>query len=98
MDRFGGRVRLTGLGSLGLLLALVAASCSGSSSGHGDPPAAKQVPPAATAHVRRNLSLPGADVSKPRDGGGDLRRVHFLSRALGRSDSYLIYLPPGYAT
>jgi enterochelin esterase-like enzyme len=98
MDRFGGRARLTGLSSLGLLLALVAASCSGSSSGHGDPPAAKQAPPAANAPVKRNLSLPGADVSKPRDGGGDLRRVHFHSRALGRSDSYLIYLPPGYAT
>jgi enterochelin esterase-like enzyme len=96
MHRFVGRARLTGLGSLGVLIALVVAGCSGSSSARSDPPA-KQAMPAPAAPVKRNLSLPGADVSKPRDGGGDLRRVHFHSRALGRSDSYLIYLPPGYA-
>ena len=98
MDRFGGRARLTGLGSLGLLLALlVPAAARARARRHSDPPAASKSAPMATAPVKRNLSLPGADVSKPRDGGGDLRRVHFHSRALGRSDSYLIYLPPGYA-
>jgi enterochelin esterase-like enzyme len=101
MDRFGGRARLTGLGSLGLLLALlvvVAGGCSGSSSAHSDPPAKARPTPATIAPVKRNLSLPGADVSKARDGGGgDLRRVHFYDRALGQADSYLIYLPQGYA-
>jgi enterochelin esterase-like enzyme len=97
MDRFGGRARLTGLGSFGLLLVLlVLVGCGGASSASNDPPK-KSSAPMATAPVRRNVSLPGTDVSKPRDGGGDLRRVHFHSRALGRTDSYLIYLPPGYA-
>jgi enterochelin esterase-like enzyme len=96
MKRSGGRVRLSVLCSLGLLIALVGvAGCSGSSS-KSDPPAKKSAPLPATP-VRRNTTLPGKDVSKPRDGGGDLRRVHFHSKALGRSDSYLIYLPPGYA-
>ena len=101
MDRFGGRARLTGLGSLGFLLALlvvVAGGCSGSSSARTDPPAKAKPVPATIAPVKRNLSLPGADVSKARDGGGgDLRRVHFYDRALGQADSYLIYLPQGYA-
>src|SRR6185369_13602174 len=96
MDRFGGRARLTGLGSLGFLLALlvvVAGGCSGSSSAHSDPRAKARPTPATIAPVKRNLSLPGADVSKARDGGGgDLRRVHFYDRALGQADSYLIYL------
>jgi enterochelin esterase-like enzyme len=93
MDRIGGRAVVTGLGSLGLLLAVVVASgCSGTSSARQDPSA-----PASPAPVKRNHTLPGVDLTKARDGAGDLRRVHFRSRALGRSDSYLIYLPTGYA-
>ena len=96
MDRFGGRARLTGLGSLGLLLALlvvVAGGCSGSSSGRSDPPAKDKPAPATIAPVKRNLSLPGADVSKARDGGGgDLRRVHFF-RSRARPSRLLLDLP-----
>lgn len=93
MDRIGGRAAATGLGSLGFLLAVVAiCGCGGTSSAKHDPPVQTAVTP-----PKRNYSLPGADVSKSRDGGGDLRRVHFHSAALGRSDSYLIYLPPGFS-
>jgi S-formylglutathione hydrolase FrmB len=41
-------------------------------------------------------SLPGTEVTGPNDGSGDLRQVNFYSRALGRADSYDIYLPPNY--
>jgi enterochelin esterase-like enzyme len=83
-----------GLGSLcGLLLVAAVVSGCGSSAGasRGDPPAKPSRP------VKRNASLPGSDMTKPGDGSGDLRQVRFRSRALGRTDSYLIYLPPGYA-
>ncbi len=97
MDRFGGRAVATGLGSLGLLLAVgVLIGCSGSSNAAHDPPKDAKAP-VPSVPVKRNHSLPGTDVSKPRDGGGDLRRVRFRSAALGRTDSYLIRLPPGYA-
>lgn len=46
--------------------------------------------------VHRVSTLPGSDVTQPGDGTGDLRLVDFYSRALGRTDSYLVYLPPGY--
>jgi enterochelin esterase-like enzyme len=95
MDQLGGRERLVALGAFGLLLAALAlAGCSGSGTTSADP---APTTTAAIAPAKRNVALPGTDVSKPRDGGGDLRRVRFHSRALGRSDSYLIYLPPGYA-
>ena len=49
-----------------------------------------------TGPVQRIESLPGTDVTQPGDGSGDLRLVGLHSKALGRTDSYLIYLPPGY--
>ena len=48
------------------------------------------------AAVQRIDSLPGTDVTQPGDGTGDVREVPFYSKALGRTDSYLIYLPPDY--
>jgi enterochelin esterase-like enzyme len=54
-------------------------------------------PTAATdPQVQRVDSLPGTDITQPGDGTGDLRQVDFHSKALGRNDSYLVYLPPGY--
>jgi enterochelin esterase-like enzyme len=95
MERIGGRSRALGLGSLiGLLLiSVLLAGCSGASG-----QARKKDPPPATHPAARDPfpGLPGQEMTKGRDAGGDLRRVHYYSRALGRSDSYLIYLPPGY--
>ncbi|MGE5230495.1 MAG: alpha/beta hydrolase [Deltaproteobacteria bacterium] len=96
MNRIGVRALATGLGSaLGLVLALGALiGCSGNG-----PSAVRLDPPArrTNAAVNPNPALPGRDLTKARDGSGDLRRVHFASKALGRPDSYLIYLPPGYS-
>ena len=89
-----GRSVATVLVSLcGLLAASIVVSGCGSavSQSRGDPPAQASRP------VKLNSSLPGGDLTKARDGQGDLRRVGFHSRALGSTDSYLIYLPPGYA-
>jgi enterochelin esterase-like enzyme len=89
-----GRSVATGLGSL-WGLALVAAVVSGCGSSAG---ASRRDPPSKPSRpVQRNSSLPGNDMTKTGDGSGDLRRVRFRSRVLGRTDSYLIYLPPGYA-
>src|SRR5581483_12064857 len=97
MTRSGARAFSIGLAATAAVAgaALIATGCSGqASAGRQDPPVQSD---SASATAPRNTSLPGADVSKARDGGGDLRRVHFHSRALGRTDSYLIYLPPGYS-
>src|SRR5437764_12467295 len=95
MERIGGRSRALGLGSLiGLfLIAIVIAGCGGASG-----QVEKKHPQRSTHRAARDPfpGLPGQEMTKGRDAGGDLRRVHYYSRALGRSDSYLIYLPPGY--
>src|SRR6476661_6048022 len=101
MYRIGGRAIATGLGaSCGVLLTVaVLSGCGSSASGsRPDPPtttASSQQQAGPKRAVVKNPSLPGHDVSKSRDGAGDLRRVSFHSRALGTTDSYLIYLPPG---
>src|SRR5262245_7482685 len=109
MHRFGRPSREIGLGSCAgvLFLSVVIAGCSGAA-GHTASPQATGASRAASArspstqdpasakHASKFSSLPGRDVHKARDGGGDLREVRFYSHALGRTDSYLIYLPPGY--
>jgi enterochelin esterase-like enzyme len=86
---------------LGVLLAAwVVAGCSGASGSVSQTAtksrSAAPNDPTPTRHDRFP-NLPGRDVGKLRDGAGDLRLVSFHSRALGRNDSYLIYLPRGYA-
>jgi enterochelin esterase-like enzyme len=76
---------------LALLAALGLAVISGCSLATGSSPTS-----ATDAPVQHNDSLPGTDVTQAGDGSGDLREVEFHSKALGRMDSYLIYLPPGY--
>lgn len=95
MNRSGVRAFEIGLTAAAAVTAaaVILAGCGGGS-GRKDPPA-KQL--AAGPPVPHNTRLPGADESKARDGGGDLRRVRYTARALGRTDSYLIYLPPGYS-
>jgi enterochelin esterase-like enzyme len=94
MNPIEGRPLAIGLGSLiaPLLVAAVVSGCGSSASASRPDPSANQ-----RRTVTRNVTLPGLDVTKLRDGSGDLRRVHFRSKALGRDDSYMIYLPPGYA-
>ena len=58
--------------------------------------AATAAAPTAAAPTPPVGGLPGSDVTQPGDGSGDLRQVDFNAKALGRMDSYLVYLPPGY--
>ena len=98
MRRIGGSSSAPGLIPLAgvLLAAAVLAGCAGAS-GH---VASNPATTSRSAHSAKKPdpfpALPGRDVSKGRDQGGDLRRVMYHSNALGRDDSYLIYLPPGY--
>jgi S-formylglutathione hydrolase FrmB len=101
MYRFRRALLRIGLSGAGLLLLSVAiAGCAGASgattiSQHQPSQHLKPGPaPVASAAF---AGLPGRDVSKARDGGGDLRSVQFFSPSLGREDSYLIYLPAGYS-
>ena len=84
------------LALLGLCLAASIAVVSGCSSATGSSSGAAPMAPRANPAVQQTDSLPGTDVTQPRDGTGDLREVDFFSKALGRTDSYLIYLPPNY--
>ena len=69
------------------------AAASGCGSAMSSTPAATGVDPVA---ARQADSLPGTDVTKAGDGDGALRQVTFYSKAIGRQDSYLVYLPPNY--
>jgi enterochelin esterase-like enzyme len=82
------RGRLPLVAALGVCLAALA----GCSLATGSSPAVTTE----TGPVQRIDSLPGTDVTQPGDGSGDLRLVQFHSKALGRADSYLVFLPPGY--
>ena len=88
--------RLPVLAVLGLCLAVSIAVVSGCSSADGSLHGAAPMAARTDAAVQRIDSLPGTDVTQPGDGTGDVREVHFYSKALGRTDSYLIYLPPDY--
>ena len=91
------RVRgLRVLAVLGLCLAVSIAVVSGCSSANGSLHGAAGTAARTDAAVRQIDSLPGTDVTQPGDGTGDVREVDFHSKALGRADSYLIYLPPNY--
>jgi S-formylglutathione hydrolase FrmB len=72
---------------------LCLAAICGCASATSSSPAATAADPAVP---RQADSLPGTEVTQPGDGDGDLRQVTFYSTAIGRADSYLIYLPPGY--
>jgi len=107
MYRFRRALRRIGPPGAGLLLLSAAiAGCAGASGATvvSQPQAPRpQVSPSQNADpapvtAPALTGLPGRDVSKARDGGGgDLRQVQFFSPSLGREDSYLIYLPPGYS-
>ena len=81
--------RMRAAAALGLCLAAL----GGCSLAAGGGPATNEVD---STTVHRVDSLPGSDVTQASDGTGDLRLVDFYSKALGRPDSYLVYLPPGY--
>jgi enterochelin esterase-like enzyme len=80
-----------------VLLLAIAGFClvavCGCGSAMSSTPAATGVAPAAPQQAD---SLPGTEVTKAGDGDGDLRQLTFYSKAIGRPDSYLVYLPPGY--